>query len=58
MARYFLQKTDNYDYWREEGLVLKDISVPEHIPTDTGLINSDGDKIMRSPNPIGFIWND
>jgi len=24
--------------------------------TDTGLIDHNGDPIMRAPNPMGFIW--
>lgn len=33
-------------------------SVPEHVAIDTGLIDADGNAIMRAPNPIGFGKND
>lgn len=29
-------------------------SVPEHIASDTGLLDVNGDRIMRAPRPIGF----
>ena len=29
-------------------------SVPDHEATDTGLLDVDGDSIMRAPRPIGF----
>lgn len=32
--------------------------VPEHIATDTGLVDVNGDSIMRAPNPVGFVWSD
>jgi len=32
--------------------------VPEHVAVDTGLIDLDGNAIMRAPNPIGFGKDD
>lgn len=29
-------------------------TVPDHEATYTGLLNADGDRIMRAPRPIGF----
>jgi hypothetical protein len=33
---------------------VPDVSVPEHIETDTGLIDIRGEAIVRFPRPIGF----
>ena len=30
------------------------ITVTDHLPVDTGLVNTRGEPIMRSPRPIGF----
>lgn len=32
--------------------------VSDHNPVDTGLVDKDGNAIMRLPNPIGFIWDE
>lgn len=31
-------------------------TVSDHEATDTGLIDLNGDCIMRAPNPVGFVW--
>lgn len=38
--------------------MIPDLSVPDHEPTDTGLINLNGETIWRAPNPIGFGRDD
>lgn len=38
--------------------LLRDLDVPDHEATDTGLVDRRGDSIMRAPNPVGFIWDD
>jgi hypothetical protein len=30
------------------------VTMPEHVATDTGLLDANGDPIMRAPRPIGF----
>lgn len=59
MARYFIRTRsrgwvgdDLYD--DERGALRPDIVVDEHVATDTGLIDADGNVIMRAPNPVGF----
>lgn len=32
--------------------------IPDAIATDTGLLDSNGDTIMRAPNEMGFVWSD
>jgi hypothetical protein len=34
--------------------LLPHLSVPDHVPADTGLIDQDGNTIWRAPNPVGF----
>lgn len=58
MSRYFARPRavawieDEY-YAPEPGRVCEP-SVPEHVATDTGLLDRHGNAIMRSPNPVGF----
>ena len=33
-------------------------TVADHEAADTGLVDQNGDPIMRAPNAMGFIWND
>lgn len=33
-------------------------SVPDHEAADTGLLDANGDAILRAPNPMGFVWDD
>lgn len=61
MPRYFTQPAKQrvkaeYDEWWPDPL----INIPnvcEHELTDTGLLDTNGDCIMRAPNPVGFIWD-
>jgi hypothetical protein len=34
--------------------MLPPLSVSEHVPVDTGLVDKRGDRIMRAPNRVGF----
>lgn len=60
MPRYFIQRRPKSwiaddDTWT----VPVATSIPtvcDHEATDTGLIDANGDAIMRAPNPMGFIW--
>ena len=55
MARYFVQqKQPETGYWYDNGPLLPDLGVPEHVPTDTGLVDMQGRPIMRAPRPVGF----
>ena len=63
MPRYFIQPRssgwvgdDLFD--DDRGSMRPDITVYEHVATDTGLIDSDGNAIMRAPNPVGFGRDD
>ena len=63
MPRYFTRRavksqTRSAGWWSDEGLTLINLSVPDHEATDTGLIDANGDAIMRAPNPMGFVWED
>lgn len=60
MARYFAKRPraegwvadDLYD--DERGSHRPDLTVDEHVAVDTGLLDADGNTIMRAPNPVGF----
>lgn len=59
MARYFSRPkslwVDDEDAWPAD--VSGHIpDVPDHKATDTGLIDVEGNAIMRAPRPMGFIW--
>lgn len=47
---------DIYGY-RHERVSYGNPTVSDHVATDTGLLDKDGNAIMRAPNPIGFIWS-
>ena len=56
MPRYFTRPrsyvADDLD--AGDGPMILEISVPEHEATDTGILDANGDPIMRAPRPIGF----
>lgn len=56
MSRYFVRPRANKPRaaWDDDVPLLPDLDVPDHEPTDTGLINKNGDTIWRGPNEIGF----
>lgn len=60
MTRYF-SKRPSSEGWcgddlfdDERGGFVPSISVDEHVATDTGLLDADGNTIWRAPNPLGF----
>lgn len=64
MPRYF-SKRPRAEGWagddlfdEERGGFMPSITVDEHVATDTGLLNADGNPIMRAPNPVGFGKDD
>jgi hypothetical protein len=59
MPRYFTRPKSLWvaDETYDEPMCLGTPEVPDHVATDTGLLDQNGDAIMRAPNPIGFVWN-
>lgn len=62
-ARYFTRRapkaqTRSDEWWDNEGLTLINLSVPGHEAADTGILDVNGEAIMRAPNPMGFIWEE
>jgi hypothetical protein len=57
MGRYFVQATEparlDYDYWDRSPLI-NSLTVDDHRPINTGLVNHRGDRILRAPEPMGF----
>ena len=58
MPRYF---TRPRSFWVEDETYSDPVrpdtpEVPEHVATDTGLLDKDGGAIWRAPNPVGFLW--
>lgn len=57
MTRYFSKPKSFYvadeDSW-ESPSMCPDITVCDHEPTDTGLLDENGETIWRAPNPVGF----
>jgi len=58
MARYFTKRAcppraDDDGYY-PVGNSWHVPTVSDHEATDTGLLDANGDPIMRAPNPIGF----
>lgn len=60
MSRYFVQRRTSaprsFDWDSPVGNAWHIPTAPEHEATDTGLIDANGDAIMRGPNPMGFVW--
>ena len=60
MARYFTKRraSDDEDYWPDAAPLITNLTACDHEAVDTGLLDADGNTILRAPNPMGFIWND
>lgn len=62
MSRYFIRPrawvgTDfgqPYDATDYSAPMVPALSVSDHDAKDTGLLDANGDRIMRAPNPMGF----
>lgn len=59
MSRYFVQRRKSAvrasdDDWAPVGNGWHIPAVADHVATDTGLLDANGDPIMRAPNPMGF----
>lgn len=60
MPRYFTRPRAFYveDDVGREGRVPDTPMVPEHVATDTGLLDAAGDTIWRAPPRMGFRFGD
>lgn len=60
MSRYFIQRRSKpvrlHDWDIPVGNAWNVPTVPDHEAADTGLVDGNGDAIMRAPNPMGFVW--
>lgn len=61
MPRYFTQRSkawiEDEEAW-DAPIVANIPTVSDHEPINTGLLDSNGDAIMRAPNPCGFGKDD
>lgn len=58
MPRYFTRRAQpkpKAEYWEDEPF-RPHLIVSDHEAVDTGLIDKNGDAIMRGLNPVGFVW--
>jgi hypothetical protein len=55
-VRYFVRprQAETVAYYDDYVPLLPNLSVSDHTATDTGLVDANGNPIMRSPRPIGF----
>lgn len=61
MPRYFTRPRSSLwveDTVPREGRVPDTPNVPEHVATDTGLLDANGSTIWRAPPPIGFRFEE
>lgn len=56
MSRYFTKPRAWVadDLYADDAPMLPALTVSDHEATDTGLLDHNGDAIMRAPNPVGF----
>lgn len=55
MPRYVAQTVKpRADWIDDDGPLLRDFTVDDKPPVNTGLVTASGVPIMRLPNPIGF----
>lgn len=54
MPRYFARPKAWNDWLSDDCQRPSSITVDEHVATDTGLIDKDGNTIWRAANPCGF----
>lgn len=59
MPRYIKRPkaTADCDYWND-GRLYDSIDVPDSAPSDTGLLDSEGNTIWRVNDPIGFRFGE
>lgn len=70
MGRYFIKQRISHakagrlqmpvvhsdDNWEPVGNAWHIPAASDHEAADTGLLDADGNSIMRAPNPMGFVW--
>ena len=59
MPRYFIRArrtSDDDEYWSEPQAHVT--TVCDHEAIDTGLVDPNGNTILRAPNPMGFGKDD
>lgn len=54
MSRYFTQPRKPRAAWGDNEPLLPSLTVSDHRPVDTGLVDRHGNPIMRAPRPVGF----
>ena len=58
MSRYFTRAAKplyvETPLWNDSDPLLPGISVADHTPSFTGLLDAKGEEIWRAPNPMGF----
>lgn len=58
MANYFIKaQTKMWDGWSDDISRPSSLDVPDHVATDTGILDARGNPIFRAPNPMGFCWD-
>lgn len=59
MPRYVsIRRAEKASWWFDQGPLTPSLTVDDHEPVDTGLLDADGNSIMRLPNPVGFGRDD
>lgn len=58
MTRYYTTPRRTKACWDDDAPLLPNLTVSDHEPQDTGLIDIDGNAIYRAPEPMGFIRED
>lgn len=59
MPRYVTKSIRAGDWiWQEETKIQYISTVSDHIVKETGLLDKDGQKLYRFPNPMGFGRDD
>lgn len=56
MSRYFTRPVPRayFDDEYPNQIVVPNVTVDDHVPADTGLVDVHGRRIWRAPNPMGF----
>ena len=63
MSRYFTRKQPRAGWfetdWSSDDVIRAETPVvPDHVATETGILDAAGDMIMKAPRPIGFMRDD
>lgn len=55
MPRYVIKSVQMDNWWEQTQPLLPHPSAWVSEPTDTGLYDANGNKIFKTPDPIGFV---